>query len=92
MPVRPELHEKILFMTIIWLINFRYKGAKRHSSTGDALELYRGNLQLQKRLQDLEYGFLIRNICLIWLFWANTVKQSKTSSNRPQEKHSTRIS
>ena len=34
----------------------RYKGAKRHSSTGDALELFRGNLQLQKRLRDLEAG------------------------------------
>ena len=34
----------------------KYKGAKRHSSTGDALELFRGNLQLQKRLRDLEAG------------------------------------
>lgn len=32
----------------------KYTGAKRHSSTGDALELYRGNLEIQKRLRDLE--------------------------------------
>ena len=32
----------------------KYSGAKRHSSTGDALELYRGNLAIQKRLRDLE--------------------------------------
>ena len=34
--------------------NYLSKRAKRHSSTGDALEMYRGNLQIQKRLRDLE--------------------------------------
>ena len=46
-----------LFLAKSTLLFFpRYKGAKRHSSTGDALELFRGNLQLQKRLRDLEAG------------------------------------
>lgn len=35
-------------------LRLRGRVAKRHSSTGDALEMYRGNLQLQKRLRDLE--------------------------------------
>lgn len=35
--------------------------AKRHSSTGDALEMFRGNLALQKRLRDIEAGNLTSN-------------------------------
>ena len=49
---------------------------KRHSSTGDALEMYRGNLQLQKRLRDLEAKGMHSGT-------GNTSMGSITSSNGP---------
>lgn len=43
------------------LLVSRAAAAKRHSSTGDALEMFRGNLALQKRLRDIEAGNLTSN-------------------------------